>query len=429
MATHDVPDDHPGEGLEGDSTKPKKAAKQKATPSPGTKGSGSTHGKASAKAPGKPPAGDTKPPKAKPPAASEEEDGGPSGASDADVPLRDGAGSSDGAPAVSPEESPAGSPLRLTPELAVGGDDLVLPPLGVPGIGEFDELGPVLDDDVVEGIDDFGDDEDEEFEDDDDLEEGEEDGDAEGGARARAAAPKKRKVTEEDAEVALPDTPVPTEKKMLAALEKAFEGQDDVDATLLAKFTQHALALLETNRVMNLTAITDPREVAVKHYLDSWRITRMVPLMARRVLDLGSGGGFPGIPIALAEPMCSVILCESITKKARFLEEIVAKLGLRNVRVVNERAEDYLARERVDLVVVRAVSSVRENIRTLRKVRHALQDLVMFKGNSWGREVRAAEREAERLGFKLDTVLEHDLPEDMGRHAILVYRAPGGAGF
>ena len=72
--------------------------------------------------------------------------------------------------------------------------------------------------------------------------------------------------------------------------------------------------------------------------------------------------------------------------------------------------------------------TVRENIRTLRKVRHALQDLVMYKGSSWGREVRAAEREAERLGFKLDTVMEHELPEDMGKHAILVYRAPGGAG-
>ncbi|MEZ6017511.1 MAG: 16S rRNA (guanine(527)-N(7))-methyltransferase RsmG [Planctomycetota bacterium] len=309
---------------------------------------------------------------------------------------------------------------------ADGADDDLIPDLLMPPVApEFDELGPTLDDDVVDALDDDFDDDDDIDEDEDDSD-GDEDGDAP--ARAAKAAPKKRKPTDEDEEVALPDTPVPTDKKMLAALEAAFEGQDDVDAALLAGFTKHALALLEQNRVMNLTAITDPKEVAVKHYLDSWRITRMVPLMARRVLDLGSGGGFPGIPIALAEPMCSVILCESITKKAKFLEEVIAKLGLRNVRVVNERAEDYLARERVDIVVIRAVSSVRENIRTLRKVRHAMQDLVMFKGNSWGREVRAAEREAERLGFKLDTVMEHELPDDMGRHAILVYRAPGGAG-
>jgi hypothetical protein len=64
----------------------------------------------------------------------------------------------------------------------------------------------------------------------------------------------------------------------------------------------------------------------------------------------------------------------------------------------------------------------------LRKVRHSHKDLVMLKGPSWSREVRAGEREAERLGFKLDTVMEHELPAEMGKRAVLVYRAPGGHG-
>jgi hypothetical protein len=71
---------------------------------------------------------------------------------------------------------------------------------------------------------------------------------------------------------------------------------------------------------------------------------------------------------------------------------------------------------------------VRENVRLLRKVRHSHKDLVMLKGPAWGREVRAGEREAERLGFRLDTVWEHKLPGEMGNRAILVYRAPGGHG-
>ncbi|MEM8711364.1 MAG: 16S rRNA (guanine(527)-N(7))-methyltransferase RsmG [Planctomycetota bacterium] len=215
---------------------------------------------------------------------------------------------------------------------------------------------------------------------------------------------------------------------MRAALDKAFAGQDDIDDRLLDLFTNHALALLKANRTMNVTAILDPLEIAIKHYLDSWRVTRMIPLVARRILDLGSGGGFPGLTVAMAEPDCSMILCEAIGKKAKFLEELVAELGLKNVRVVHARAEDYLATERVDLVLIRAVSSVRENVRTLRKVRHSVKDVVMLKGNSWGREVRAAEREAERLGFKLDTVMEHELPEEMGKRALVVYRAPGGDG-
>lgn len=259
--------------------------------------------------------------------------------------------------------------------------------------------------------------------------EGAESGDGDGAPEAKPKArSKKRKGSDEDEEVEHPDTPIPSEAKMRKALDKAFAGQDDINERMLDLMTKHARLLLETNRTMNVTAILDPTEIAVKHYLDSWRVTRMIPLVARTVLDLGSGGGFPGIPVAIAEPDCSMILCESIGKKARFLEETVKTLGLKNVRVVHARAEDYLATNRVDLVLIRAVSSVRENVRVLRKVRHSVKDVVMLKGNSWGREVRAAEREAERLGFKLDTVLEHELPDEMGKRAMVVYRAPGGDG-
>lgn len=266
---------------------------------------------------------------------------------------------------------------------------------------------------------------------DDDLDEedgeGEESEDGEGGD-AKATKKASKKADDEEEAVEHPDTPVPTRKKMMSALEWAFEGEDDVTEELLGRFCDHALLLLKKNREMNLTAILDPKEIAAKHYLDSWRTTRLVPLMATRVLDLGSGGGFPGLPVAMAEPMCSMVLSESKQKKAGFLSEAVEALSLRNVTVVPERAEDFLTRERVDTVIVRAVSSVRENVRTLRKVRHALKDLVMLKAQSWSREVRAAEREVERLGFKLDTVWEHELPGEMGQRAILVYRAPGGAG-
>ncbi|MEL6905043.1 MAG: 16S rRNA (guanine(527)-N(7))-methyltransferase RsmG, partial [Planctomycetota bacterium] len=289
----------------------------------------------------------------------------------------------------------------------------------IPGGDPIDESGldgPIDLDDIEDEID--GDEEFDEEEEDEDGEEGAEaEGDGEEAPKKKSKS-KKRKGSDEDEPVEHPNTPVPTKKKMRAALDKAFAGQDDVTDRLLELMTEHALLLLETNRQMNLTAILDPKEIAIKHYLDSWMVTRSLPLVARRVLDLGSGGGFPGLPIAMGEPDCSMILCESIGKKARFLQEAVEKLGIKNVRVVHQRAEEYLQQERVDLVVVRAVSSVRENIRTLRKVRHSVKDVAMLKGTSWGREVRAAEREAERLGFRLDTVIDHELPEEMGKRAI-----------
>ena len=224
-----------------------------------------------------------------------------------------------------------------------------------------------------------------------------------------------------------PDTPVPEHAILLDAMRWAFQGEE-IDPALLEPFARHARLVLAGNREVNLTAIVDPREVAAKHYLDSWRVTRLMPLYGKKVLDLGSGAGFPGVPVAIAEAEAKVTVCDSVQKRAAFLERSLAELGLRNVKAVCERAEDHLARNKVDVVLVRAVSSVRENVRTLRKVRHSLKDLVMLKGPSWSREVRAGEREAERLGFKLDTVWEHELPGEMGKRAILVYRAPGSQG-
>jgi len=282
----------------------------------------------------------------------------------------------------------------------------------------------------VVGLVDDEDDEDVEIEDDDDgddedADEDEDDDDEEG--RPRAPRKPTGALVEEDDEPPGPDVPAPPKKKLRAALEWAFQ-KEDVSGELLDRFAEHARMMLEANRKVNLTSILDPKEVAAKHYLDSWRVTQMMSLMGRVVVDLGCGPGFPGLPIAMAEPHGRVVLVDSTKKKIDFLADCIEKLGVKNAVAHWGRAEEYLIGERCDVVVVRAVSSVRENVRVLRKVRHSLKDLVMLKGASWSREVRAGEREAERLGFTLDTVWEHELPEEMGKRAILIYRAPGGQG-
>jgi 16S rRNA (guanine527-N7)-methyltransferase len=240
-----------------------------------------------------------------------------------------------------------------------------------------------------------------------------------------ASSRRRRADADPDEELLHADTPVPGLDELRAALDWAFAGED-APAPLLDRFAAHARLVLEGNRVMNLTAVVEPREVAAKHYLDSWRATRLIPLLGRALVDLGSGAGFPGVPVALTERQAQMTLVDSMGKRAEFLQRVVDELGLENVSVAAERGEEYLQRNRCDIVFMRAISSVRENVRLLRKVKHSLKDLVLLKGPSWSREARAAEREAERLGFRLDTVWEHELPEDMGKRAILVYRAPGG---
>lgn len=293
---------------------------------------------------------------------------------------------------------------------------------------EYDEdySAEVLEEAVLDEDDDSDDSDDDESDDEDSDDDSDSDGDDDESSGSKRTKSKKEQAAED--EPPGPDVPAPTVKKMLAALEWAFQEEPDVPEGLLQRYAEHAVLVLEHNRKVNLTAILDPREVAAKHYLDSYRVTRLFSLLGRRVVDMGCGGGFPGVPIAMAEPNCSMMLVDSTRKKTDFVEESIQSLNVKNAHSHWGRVEDYLARERCDVVVVRAVSSVRENVRTLRKVRHSLKDLIMLKGASWSREVRAAEREAERLGFHLDTVLEHKLPEELGARAVLVYRAPGGQG-
>jgi 16S rRNA (guanine527-N7)-methyltransferase len=119
--------------------------------------------------------------------------------------------------------------------------------------------------------------------------------------------------------------------------------------------------LLDANTRFNLTAITDPNEAWTRHILDSLTLVpHVVSLDAKRIIDIGSGGGLPGIPLAITLPDIQFTLVEATGKKARFLDEAARQLELSNVRVVNDRAEtlgqDHVNyRERFDVVLARAV--------------------------------------------------------------------------
>ena len=151
--------------------------------------------------------------------------------------------------------------------------------------------------------------------------------------------------------------PAPTEAflREAEALGIAFEGDD------LERLGAYLRLLLEANTRFNLTAITDPDAAWMKHVLDSLTLLPyVVSAGARRVIDVGSGGGLPGVPLAIVLPEVGLALLEATRKKAEFLEEAARRLGLENVSVINDRAETVgrdrrLHRERYDVVVARAV--------------------------------------------------------------------------
>ena len=114
--------------------------------------------------------------------------------------------------------------------------------------------------------------------------------------------------------------------------------------------------LLETNQEYNLTSITDTKEATIKHLLDSLSVYQL--LEGETIADIGSGGGTPGIPLAIAFPKKSFLLVESKQKKAAFLVGAVKQLKLKNVRVINKRAEEVTATRAPETIISRALGSL-----------------------------------------------------------------------
>ena len=118
--------------------------------------------------------------------------------------------------------------------------------------------------------------------------------------------------------------------------------------------------LIETNKVMNLTAITDPEDVATLHFLDSAALLTLESFSGKSVVDVGTGAGFPGLPLRVLEPSIRLTLLDSLNKRIQFLETVCRELDLPDVACVHARAEEFAAehRETFDLAVSRAVAAL-----------------------------------------------------------------------
>lgn len=141
-------------------------------------------------------------------------------------------------------------------------------------------------------------------------------------------------------------------------LSRLAEGADILNCPLpgssIKKCSQHVEILLRWNQIHNLTSVIEPEQILTRHLLDSLTIANLVK--GTRLLDIGSGGGFPGIPLALALHETKWILIESRGKRARFLQEVIDLLALDRVSVVHQRVENYLPTENFDTLVTRAVA-------------------------------------------------------------------------
>lgn len=179
--------------------------------------------------------------------------------------------------------------------------------------------------------------------------------------------------------------------------------------------------LLEKNQVMNLTAITDPRDVAALHLLDSLALVKLAGLESQRVVDVGTGAGFPGVPLAIARPSARVTLLDSLGKRVDFLRESCRTLGLDNVECVHGRAEEFAGerRETFDLAVSRAVAA-------LPVLCELCLPLVKVGGAFWAmksvdteEEISASKTAVKVLGGRIQAVSDYTIPTTEVVHRVV----------
>ena len=190
-------------------------------------------------------------------------------------------------------------------------------------------------------------------------------------------------------------------EEILAA--RAAEAGIPLTAEQIGQFSVYHEMLLDWNTRMNLTALTAPEDVAVKHIIDS--LTAYDAALfdgARTLIDVGTGAGLPGIPLAVYAPHLTVTLLDSLNKRVRFLTEVIAAMGLQNVRCIHARAEEAARtaehRAAYDIVVSRAVARLPILLEyTLPFVRVG-GTLLALKGRAYAEEQQEARRAAEVLG-------------------------------
>lgn len=166
---------------------------------------------------------------------------------------------------------------------------------------------------------------------------------------------------------------------------------------------QYLKELLAWNKKFNLTRITDPEEVKVKHFEDSLTLLQFQQLVDQSVIDIGTGAGFPGLPLKIACPNIKLTLVEATGKKIEFLKHIISLLGLTDVRIIHGRAEDIASteREKYDLAVARAVAKLPVLAEYCLPFVKIGGQFIAYKEDKVEQEVKRSQKAFEILGGRL----------------------------
>ncbi len=190
------------------------------------------------------------------------------------------------------------------------------------------------------------------------------------------------------------------------------------------KFYKYMNLLLEWNEKINLTAITEPEEVILKHFVDSLTISKYIE-KGSKLVDMGTGAGFPGIPLKILRDDIEITLADSLNKRINFLNEVIKELNLKNIQTVHTRAEEFgknkKYRESFDIATSRAVANLSTLSEYLIPLVKPSGKTICMKGSEIKEEVEMAKKAIEILGGKIEQKESFNLPNsDMKRNLVII---------
>ena len=181
-------------------------------------------------------------------------------------------------------------------------------------------------------------------------------------------------------------------------------------------------AMIRQNEVMNLTAITEPGQVAKLHLLDSLTVLKTADLSGKKLIDVGCGAGFPGVPLAIACPEAEITLLDSLGKRMHWLETVLPELGIQNAECITARAEEAVAdrREQYDYATSRAVARLNILLELTAPYVKVGGAVLAMKGSAAREELSECAGAMKKLGLKLEEIREFEI--DGASHPILILR-------
>ena len=188
-------------------------------------------------------------------------------------------------------------------------------------------------------------------------------------------------------------------------------------------FYNYMNLLLEWNEKINLTAITDPNEIILKHFVDSLTINKYLESDIK-IIDVGTGAGFPGIPLSIVNNNIDMVLLDSLNKRITFLNDVIEKLELKNTHTIHSRVEDFgqnkLQREKYDIATSRAVAPLNILLEYLLPLVKIGGKCICMKGSSAEEEIKNAKNAINILGGKIEKIEEIELPESDIKRTIII---------